>query len=95
MSDEDSYNDSQLKFWEVMQIFLKINNLVFFSIILIIIFICIIKREISMKDEKIKHLESKFEAALKDGAMIKTELAAAKSYILSLPTREELAKLKV
>lgn len=94
MSDEDSYNDSQLKFWEVMQIFLKINNLVFFSIILIIIFICI-KREISMKDEKIKHLESKFEAALKDGAMIKTELAAAKSYILSLPTREELAKLKV
>lgn len=53
------------------------------------------KREISMRDEKIRHLESKFEAALKDGAMVKTELAAAKSYILSLPTREELAKLKV
>jgi len=93
MSDEDSYNDSQLKFWEVMQIFFKINNLVFFNYFNYY-FICI-KREISMKDEKIKHLESKFEAALKDGAMIKTELAAAKSYILSLPTREELAKLKV
>lgn len=48
-----------------------------------------------MRDKKIKHLESKFEAALKDGATVKTELAAAKSYILSLPTREELAKIKV
>jgi len=48
-----------------------------------------------LKDQKIEELESKYGSALKEMSQCKIELASAKSYINSLPTRQEVTKLQV
>lgn len=54
-----------------------------------------VKTELSMKNEKIESLRISNEAVQKELSQTKIKLSVAKSYINSLPTLEEVGRLKV